>query len=182
MNYDSLLTYTIAETLFQPCADDHTLVIGLGNPILGDDGVGWQVAEQVAGLLAAKQPRPAGIAIDCLAVGGFSLMEHLAGYCRAIIVDAVQLGDKPEGSVQIFDLRDLPNRALGHMSSPHDTTLHNALEVGLQMGVELPGQILVVGIEARNVYDFSEELSPAVAAAVPLAVQRVMELLEQEVL
>ena len=52
-----------------------TLMIGLGNPILGDDGVGWRVAEEVT----RKTNRPADIEVDCVALGGLSLMERLTG-------------------------------------------------------------------------------------------------------
>jgi Ni,Fe-hydrogenase maturation factor len=46
------------------------------------------------------------------------------------------------------------------------------------MGVQLPTEVVVVGIEAQSVYEFSEVLSPPVAAAIPQAVQMVMELLK----
>jgi Ni,Fe-hydrogenase maturation factor len=49
------------------------------------------------------------------------------------------------------------------------------------MDISLPEDenVFIVAIEAKNVYDFSEELSPAVAEAVPLAVKAVMELIDQ---
>ena len=53
------------------------LVIGLGNPILGDDGVGWVVAREVEIRLGASEYN---IEVDCLALGGLSLMERLIGF------------------------------------------------------------------------------------------------------
>jgi hydrogenase maturation protease len=150
-----------------------TIVIGLGNPILGDDGVGWQVAERVSQQLSRRE----GIEIDCLSIGGLSLMERLIGYDRALIIDAITTGDKPQGSVSAFNLSQLPNRALGHLCSSHDTTLQNALAVGRQMGAKLPSEIVLVAIEASQVYNFSETLSPAIASAVPKAVDCVISLL-----
>jgi Ni,Fe-hydrogenase maturation factor len=52
-----------------------------------------------------------------------------------------------------------------------------ALETGRRMGLALPDEVMVVAIEARTAHDFSEELSPEVAEAVPRAVQAVMGLL-----
>jgi len=52
-----------------------TLIIGLGNPMLGDDGVGWRVAEKVCRELPADE----SVIVDCLSLGGISLMEHLIG-------------------------------------------------------------------------------------------------------
>lgn len=150
-----------------------TIVIGLGNPILGDDGVGWQIAQQAQ----QQSDFPPDIEVDCLALGGISLMERLIGYERAILIDALVTHKYPIGAVQCFPLSQLPNRALGHMSSSHDTTLQNALQVGRDLGAKLPDEITIVAVEAQDVFDFSEQLSPEVAAAVPKAVQIVMDLL-----
>lgn len=155
------------------------LVIGLGNPILGDDGVGWRVAEEIrrhCASLSEVYP-PQGCEIDCLSVGGLSLMERMVGYDQVILIDAVQTGKNPPGTVIRMNLKEFPNRALGHLTSSHDTTLQNALEIGRLMGAHLPHTIWVIGIEAQQVFDFSETLSSAVSAAVPKAAQRVMELL-----
>jgi hydrogenase maturation protease len=161
-----------------------TLVIGLGNPILGDDGVGWKAAEEVRrklpltpGALASPQGE-GGIEVDCLSLGGLSLMERLLGYERAIIIDSMDTGLGPVGSVRTFPLASLPDPAAGHSSSAHDTSLITALQTAESLGAEIPKQVDVVAIEAQNVYEFCEELSPPVAAAVPEAVQAVFDLLQ----
>ncbi len=150
------------------------LVIGLGNPILGDDGVGWQVAEAVQAELAAH-PRP-GVEVAFAALGGLSLMERLVGYDRALIIDAITLGEPP-GTVRCFWLDDMPGLASTHLASAHDTTLPTALALGKQMGAALPEVVQVVGVEAERLFDFSETLTPAVAAAVPEAARLVIEIL-----
>jgi hydrogenase maturation protease len=165
-----------------------TLVIGLGNPILGDDGVGWVVAEKVRQVLSNYQSPPPGrsaiiepqsVEIDCASLGGLSLMERLTGSERAILVDAIFTGTKPVGSVSQFTLNDLPDLTAGHSASAHDTSLRNALNVGRCMNILLPKDenVIIIAIEAENVYDFSEDLSPAVAAAVPDAIQAVLALI-----
>ncbi len=151
------------------------LVLGLGNPILGDDGVGWKVAEQLQKDLTEMDVRD--VEIDCLAVGGLSLMERMVGYEQVILVDAITTQQHPLGAVLVFPLEQLPNRAFGHLSSAHDTTLQNALAVGRKMGVSLPDEIWVVGIEASQVYDFSEVMSPPIQGAVDQAVGKVKDLL-----
>ena len=164
-----------------------TLIVGLGNPILGDDGAGWHIAEQVAARLPTPSSPPSGsdqleeqsyIQVECLGLGGLSLMEHLIGYDRAILVDAILTGNLPIGTVTSFPLDELPDLAAGHLSSSHDTTLQNALKVGRAMGADLPDEIMVVAIEAQSVYDFSEDLTPPVAQSIPIAVQMVMELIK----
>lgn len=150
-----------------------TLIIGLGNPILGDDGVGWQIASQ----LQAIDEIPSDVTIDCLAIGGFSLMEALIGFDRAILVDAIVTQQKPVGSVKLYKLEELPNPFIGHMGSAHDTSLQNALAVGYSLGVHLPIDISIVAVEAQNVYEFSENLTPPVAAAMPEAIAIIRNLL-----
>jgi heterodisulfide reductase subunit C len=72
----------------------------------------------------------------------------------------------------------LPDSFAGHLSSSHDTSLSHALQVGRRLGVDLPKRIEIVAIVAEKVFDFSEQFSPAVAAAVPGAVQTVLDLLQ----
>jgi hydrogenase maturation protease len=157
------------------------LVIGLGNPILGDDGVGWRVVEQLSAQVGAapgeeiQTPGEKFFTFDYASLGGLSLMERLVGYQRVILVDSMETGQSPEGSVRVFSLEELSNPSAGHSASAHDTSLLTAIETGRKMGLALPESVRVVAIEARNVYDFSEELSPTVAAAVPVAVQAVLD-------
>ena len=160
--------------LFEPLPDGHRtlLIVGLGNPILGDDGVGWRVAEAVGAMLPAEE-------VVCLALGGLSLMERLVGYRQAIIIDAIQTRGGTPGDVYTLPLDALPNLSAGHTTAIHDTSLQNALALGRRMGATLPTEINVVAIEAERVYDFSETLSPAVAAAIPEATAAVVALLTQ---
>lgn len=160
-----------------------TLVIGLGNPILGDDGVGWEVAEEVKQKLPlTSSPSPhqevGSIEVDTAALGGLSLMERMLGYDRVVLVDSMETGQNPVGSVQVFPLASLPDPMAGHSASAHDTSLITALKTAESLGASIPKKVDVVAIEAQNVYDFSEELSPPVAAAVPFAAQAILDLLQ----
>jgi len=152
-----------------------TLIIGLGNPILGDDGVGWVVAEKVRSALS----NPQSVEVDCASLGGLSLMERLTGSERVILVDAIFTGAQPAGTVSQFLLDDLPDLSAGRSASAHDTSLRNALHVGRDMDILLPTDenVTIITIEAEAVYDFSQELSPAVAAAVPLATKKILDLI-----
>jgi hydrogenase maturation protease len=152
------------------------LVIGLGNPILGDDGVGWRVAEEVKKQLPLDLP----VDVDCLSLGGVSLMEHLIGYGRAILIDAFAL-EEPIGSILILKLSDLPNYSAFHTTSAHDTSLRTAIEMGRSMGAQLPDDVTVVGIATKRVSDFSKSLSPPVAEAVPQAAKFVLDLLGEKI-
>jgi hydrogenase maturation protease len=161
-----------------------TLILGLGNPILGDDGVGWVVVEMVRETLASRQSSSVdgpSVEIDTASLGGLSLMERLTGAERVILVDAIFTSTRPVGTVSKFKLAELPNLSAGHSASAHDTSLRNALNVGRSMDIPLPEDenVFIVAIEAKNVYDFSQELSPAVAEALPQAVKAVLDLIAE---
>jgi hydrogenase maturation protease len=160
-----------------------TLILGLGNPLLGDDGVGWRVADEIQRQLEnpkSKIENSQSLEVDCLAGGGLSLMERLVGYDRVILADAMSTGQAPPGRVSDCDLEELPDPAAGHVSSAHDTSLKTALQLGRKLGLPLPDKVLVVAIESRRVDEFSEELTPAVAEAVREAVQRIIDILGAE--
>jgi hydrogenase maturation protease len=146
-----------------------TRIIGLGNPILGDDGVGWRVVEALRARLDDEV-----VDVLCLSVGGVSLMERLVGFDRALLVDAVVTGGAP-GEVLSVPLEDLGDPSCGHTASTHDTTLATALSLGRALQAPLPEDIWVVGVEVdpTRLHEFNEDLSPEVTAAVPEAVRRV---------
>lgn len=158
-----------------------TIVVGLGNPILGDDGVGWKVAEavkkQLTPLLDSARIEEGGfVDVEFLSLGGITLMEHLIGYEHAIVIDAIA-SDEEIGSVFVSKLSEMPDYSALHITSAHDTSLQNALKLGKAMGADLPEDVTVVGVVTGRIFEFGEELSPPVAQAVRQAAQIVIELI-----
>ncbi|HSB88535.1 MAG TPA: hydrogenase maturation protease [Anaerolineales bacterium] len=151
-----------------------TVVIGLGNPILRDDGVGLVVARAVRTGLAGRRD------VDILedTHGGLRLMERMTGYDRAVIVDSLISG-RPPGTVVEIDLRTMSTQ---HSSSSHDVDLPTALAVGRRAGAHLPADesIRVFAVEGRQVDIFGDDLTPAVASAVPQAVRMVLEAVQPQ--
>ncbi len=155
-----------------------TILIGLGNPILGDDAAGWKVVEQVEQQLQPpRHKNQETLDIVYLSIGGLGLMEHLIDYDRAIIVDAMVSGKDVPGTISTQMLEDVSDLTAGHTTSIHDTSLHDAVNLARKTDAHLPKNIIVVGIETNSIYDFSEALSTNVAAAIPLAVEIVIDLL-----
>ncbi len=149
-----------------------TLIIGLGNPILRDDGVGIRAARAISARIGIRED----IEVVELSVGGMRLMEEMAGYDRVLLIDAVMTGKNAPGTVSRLDIEDLAMSL--HTSSTHDTSLSCALEGGKRLGVKLPSEILIWGIEAHDVNTFGEEMTADTAAAVPRVVEKVLEELE----
>lgn len=150
-----------------------TLVIGLGNPILTDDGVGILSARMVEEALSPDS----GIDVVELAVGGLSLMEAMVGYQRVILIDAVWAPDLDAGTVLTIDAGRLPDTL--NTASPHDADLPTALRIGRSLGAALPAddQIQIVAVVARDVLTFGDRPTPPVAAAIPEAARHVLLLL-----
>ena len=149
-----------------------TLIIGLGNPLVTDDSVGLRVAAELKTRLA---DRP-GVVVDEDYWGGLRLMERMVGYDRAIVIDAIITGAEP-GTIHHLTPGSIPTQ---RSASAHDMNLATALAFGRQAGVHLPENenILLVGIEVEDVINFGEDCTPAVQAAVPQAVQRVLQALD----
>jgi hydrogenase maturation protease len=161
-----------------------TLVVGLGNPLLGDDGVGWRVVDLVEARLAERSDEPVldggpapAFEVDRLAVGGLALMERLVGYERAILVDAIETGVDPPGTVRVAELAEVLTRAASHLDSSHDAPLTTALAAGRSLGADLPATVTVVTVEAERLGEFDERLTPVVGAAVWPAADAVLGLL-----
>jgi hydrogenase maturation protease len=153
------------------------LVVGLGNPILTDDGIGWQVAQLVRQRLNEHLEAcpPTDIREAC--VGGLSLAELMVGYQRAIVVDAIMTRNGIPGTVYQLKLTDLPGTL--NMASAHDTNLNTALRTLRHYGAEVPpdASVEIVAVEAAEVLSFGERCTPAVEASIPAAADLVVQLL-----
>ncbi len=150
-----------------------TLVIGLGNPILTDDGVGIYAARVVAQAL----PPNSGIDVMELAVGGLGLMEAMIGYDRVILIDSMWSPEGTPGTVVQCDAGYFPETF--NTASAHDVDLTTALQVGRRLGAALPPdeQIVIIGVLAREVLTFGDTPTAPVAAAIPEAARCVLDLL-----
>lgn len=149
-----------------------TLVIGLGNPLVSDDSVGLRVVEQLKPLLAGRPE----VEVSEDYWGGLRLMERMIGYRRAIVVDAICTGAAP-GTIHHLTTASI---ATQKSSSAHDVSLPTALAFGRHAGAQLPADedVRLIGIEAEDLINFSEQCTPAVAAAIPRAVREVIQVLE----
>ncbi|HLA84851.1 MAG TPA: hydrogenase maturation protease [Thermoguttaceae bacterium] len=149
------------------------LVIGLGNPLIADDSVGLRVAAELKTRLAGRPD----VEVTEDYWGGLRLMERMIGYDRAIVVDAI-CTDAPPGTIHRLALDGIPTQK---SNSAHDITLPMALAVGRRAGASLPRDenIRLIAVEAEDVLTFSEQCTPAVAAAIPRAVEIVLEELEK---
>ncbi len=143
-----------------------TLVLGLGNPLLGDDAVGLRVAERLRERLAGRKD----VEVREEEAGGLRLMEAMSGYDRAVVVDAAVTGGTP-GTVRRVGPEELPTQ---RTAIAHGIDLPRALELGRRLGLPMPASVRVVAVEAECVLEFRSDMTPAVAAALEPAVEAVL--------
>ena len=143
------------------------LVLGLGNPLLGDDGVGMRVIQALQ--LCDLPPH-----VEAMDGGtpGVGLIHLLEGRHRVVIVDAAEMGLRP-GEIVRFRPQDVALTGSTDRLSLHGSDVAGALALADALGISLP-EIVVYGVQPEQV-DWGEGLSPAVAVAVPGLVQAVLE-------
>ena len=142
-----------------------TIVLGLGNTILSDDGVGVYVAralrEELAGAADVVEAELAGL----------DLLEMLAGYERAVIIDAIELDGEDPGSV--FRLAPDDLKITPRLASFHDIDIVTALALGERLGIEMPFEVVIYAVQVEDALTIGERCLPAVAAVMPSLVSEI---------
>jgi hydrogenase maturation protease len=137
-------------------------IIGAGNLLRADDGLGVHVVRQLEAL-----PWPAEVELLDVGTGGLDVVHLLADATHVCLVDAMQLGGPP-GTVYQFAREDVRFRSAAGQVSMHGFGLATALELGEKLGIR--PELYLVGVEPECL-DFAEGLSPAVQAQVDTVVQ-----------
>lgn len=151
---------------------ESTLIIGLGNTILGDDGVGIYAAREIK----KTWPQAGAVEIKEASLGGIAILDLMAGYDRAIVVDAIQTGQYRPGTILKLGVEELGGG--DDIYGSHTFGLKTAVELGRILGYEIPRTIQIYAVEIENSNDFYEGLSPEIQKAVPLLVSRIIADLE----
>jgi len=145
-----------------------TLVLGMGNPILSDDGVGIKVAQEVG-----KQLNHPQVTIAETSEAGLRLLDSIVGYDKVIIIDAVQTEKGQVGQIYRMEPQDFSSAK--YFPSPHQINLTTALELGKMLNLAMPQKITIFAVEAKDVTSFSEKCTPEVEQAIPEVVKMVLE-------
>jgi hydrogenase maturation protease len=143
------------------------LVLGLGNDLYGDDGVGFHVVRilraEAAGECAGPERTDKVDFVEC-PVSGLALLDEIIGYDALIIVDTIVKSDAVAGRIHLLegaDLRDFPG------PSPHYVSIPQTLTLGRQLGLRMPGIVKIVAVEAEDPFRLGEGLSAPMARRLP---------------
>ncbi len=139
------------------------LIMGIGNYLMGDEGVGVHVAQRLS-----NEVLPEGVDVLDGGTGGFFLMEYFENYPVVILIDAT-LDDRPTGTIRVIEPRfaaDFP-RAM----STHDIGLRDLVE-GLAILGKMP-KIYLFAVSIEMIQSQQIELSPELERVMPALLEQV---------
>ena len=153
--------------------NENKLVIGIGNILLKDEGVGVRCIEYL---------RSRGLDNDIKLVDGatlgFDLLEEINGFEKVVIVDAVDMGKEP-GHVASFGAEQILSLPLSEKFSLHEIGLIDVIQVGKKIGYDF-GNVRIVGIQPKEV-SRGDSLSEIIEEKIPVLAERVLKEIDNQV-
>jgi hydrogenase maturation protease len=130
-----------------------TLILGLGNDILTDDGIGPKLVNNLQKELSNED-------FDFLnvCVGGLELLDHMQDYDTVFILDAIKTQTGKPGDVYFLSTKDF--KETSHISNLHDINFLTALKLAEKLSITVPSKIHIIAVEIIEDRVFSENLSP----------------------
>jgi hydrogenase maturation protease len=142
------------------------VVLGVGNLLLSDEGIGVHVANRLL-----EMELPASVRVIEGGTDGFRLMNVVTGADRVIVIDAVKGGGEP-GSIYRFDIEDAPSSPETYKTSVHQIGILEVFHFSEFLGK--PPEATIIGVEPKSM-EMSMELSPEIEAKVPRIIELVLE-------
>jgi len=158
------------ETAIQEAKEERmsTLVLGVGNPILTDDGIGIKIARRL------KQGKPDLEVIET-SEAGIAILDliALAGCDRLIIIDSIKTEQAKLGELYRFELEDL--KPAKDFPSSHGIDIATAFELGKKLGYNLPRYISLYAVGVQDNTTFGEECTEDVVERIPFITRQIIE-------
>jgi len=147
-----------------------TLILGLGNDILTDDGIGPRLVHDLAQMI--DDPN---VQFDTACCGGLEIVEYIKGYEKVVFIDAIRTRDGKPGDMYYFIPSDF--RETMHLSNLHDVNFLIALNLGNTLDMNLPSDLHIIAIEIIEDMEFSEEFTMPLKEKYPEILEKVSVLL-----
>ena len=142
------------------------LILGIGNPILTDDGVGIKIAQKL------RENNPELEVVETSEVG-MALLELIVGYDKLIIIDSIKTVQGKPGGLYKLKLEDLKSHM--YFSSSHGIDIPTVIELGQKAGYKMPGYISLYAVEAKDNSTFGEECTKEVEERIPFIIKQIIE-------
>jgi hydrogenase maturation protease len=148
------------------------LVLGVGNLVLTDEGVGVHVVQRLQ-----KMDLPSHVEVLDGGTSGFDLLDDIEGRKKVVVVDAVK-GEQPPGTIYRMTTEDIEETPKSRLSL-HDIDMTDLLKLVDLFEIEKP-EIVIIGIEPKDIESASLELSQEIEARVPRLIELVMREIEKD--
>ena len=152
--------------------DIRTLILGVGNDILTDDGIGSRLVIDLIKLINAPD-----VHFNTACCGGLEIVEYIKDFKRVIIVDAIRSQGGRPGAVYYFIPSDF--RETSHLSNMHDVSFLTALELYDTLDLSLPDEIHIIAVEIAEDMKFSEEFTLQLEERYPEVLEKVHDMIKQ---
>lgn len=149
-----------------------TLVLGVGNDILTDDGIGPKLCDFLKEKYEGTQ-----LKFEKLNVGGLEILEFIQGFKTVIFIDAIKSQNGRVGDVYLFTPDDF--RETLHLSNLHDTNFITALELGNSIGFDIPKKMYIIAVEIMEDMVFSEYFTEELASRYLEIKMKVLNILKE---
>jgi len=153
-----------------PSNQKQILILGVGNDILGDDGIG------LVAVRALRIEFQDTIDVVEAAMGGLQLMELLEGYQKVLILDAIITTEHPPGTILELSKEEFKHTVA---IAPHFVSLPESLQLAETLGIPFPDEIRILAMEINDPFELHEGLSPAIQSALPLLIDRARTVVHQ---
>ena len=144
----------------------NTLILGVGNPILTDDGVGIKIAQKI------KEGNPRLEVVET-SEAGIALLDLIAGYDKLIIIDSIKTEREKPGQVYKLKLEDL--KPTMDFSSSHGIGIATAFELGQRLGYRMPKFVSIYAVEIKDNSTFAEQCTKEVEEKIPFIAKQIIE-------
>jgi hydrogenase maturation protease len=149
------------------------LVLGLGNTLVSDDGVGIYIVQNLK-----NHVQDSRLDFQESSAGGLRLLDILPNYDIAVIIDSIKTGKNPPGHFYQFTLDDFKSPE-HHPSIGHTISLPTVLKLGEQLGYDMPHKVIIYAIEINDNETLHEGCTPRVAATLEQHTRHILHDLQQ---
>ena len=144
----------------------NTLVLGIGNPILTDDGVGIKIAQKL-------KEEKAKLEVIETSEAGIILLDLIVGYNKLIIIDSIKTEKGKPGDLYKLELGDLkPSK---DFLSSHGIGIATAFKLGQELEYSMPKFVSIYAVNIKDNLTFGEECTEALKERIPLIAKQIIE-------
>ena len=143
----------------------NTLILGIGNPILTDDGVGIRIAQRL-------KEENAKLKVIETSEAGITLLDLIAGYDKLIIIDSIKTEKGKPGDLYKLELEDL--KPAKDFSSSHGIGIATAFELGKGLRYRMPKYTSIYAVEIKDNTTFGEKCTEEVEQRIPFIVKQIV--------